>query len=410
MNSDATTQVWLKGELTSALGFSEVDDITAYIFSAFATKQDAVPYLTELLGLPPSRAEAIATRLFTKPNAAAKPKKQQPSAPSALVPPAAVPNSRIKQPKSKKHNAPKIMHSRIINCLQCGKIEHNGGRTCAFCGTELRYEELDEHEIDRAAQQHMETLVLYDETSAARTTVIDTEQQFYEEVEARGDMDSRRPITLDLDLESKQFVLSSSSDVRGAPPNSARIRRNDDLSKDARDLCEGIQRRLDGDKKSHGRQQRQDGSAALESPRDAAAFHEEPGVVVIEEEFGLVSALLTNWSGESERDMSTASQESMMSPTAEESGKAPLNADSSVANASHSRSVASVADPLYAFYASGLDGTSGDEEDTEDELETQDWIRFQRARAQSRLNESCQREQHLHHAAKLRARDNGEHQ
>uniref|UniRef100_K3WZ61 Uncharacterized protein n=1 Tax=Globisporangium ultimum (strain ATCC 200006 / CBS 805.95 / DAOM BR144) TaxID=431595 RepID=K3WZ61_GLOUD len=108
--------------------------------------------------------------------------------------------------------------------------------------------------------------------------------------------------------------------------------------------------------------------------------------------------------------MSTASQESMVSPTAEESGKAPLHADSSVANTGHIRSVASAGDPLYAFYASGLDGSSGDEEDTEDELETQDWIRFQRARAQSRLNESCQREQHLHLAAKLRARDNGEHQ
>uniref|UniRef100_K3WZ60 Uncharacterized protein n=1 Tax=Globisporangium ultimum (strain ATCC 200006 / CBS 805.95 / DAOM BR144) TaxID=431595 RepID=K3WZ60_GLOUD len=287
MNSDATTQAWLKAELTSALGFAEVDDITAYIFSSFVTKQDAVLYLTELLGLPPSRAEAIATRLFTKPNATAKPNKQQPSAPSALVPPAAVPNSRIKQPKSKKHNAPKIMHSRIINCLQCGKIEHNGGRACTFCGTELRYEELDKHEIDHAAQQHMETLVLYDETSAARTTVIDAEQQFYEEVEARGDKDSRRPITLDLDLESKQFVLNSSSDVRGPPPNNVRIYRNDDLSKDARDLCEGIQRRLDGDQKSHGRQQRQGGSAVLESPQDAATLHEEPAVI-IEEEFGLV--------------------------------------------------------------------------------------------------------------------------
>lgn len=293
MNADATTQAWLKTELTSALGFAEVDDIVAYVASSFGSKQDVVPYLTDLLGLPPSRAETIAARLFPPASkSAGKPKKQPqrvasgaaPVAALGLVPPAAVPNSRIKQPKSKKHNAPKTMHSQIINCLQCGKIEHNGGRTCAFCDTELRYEELDEHEIDHAAQQHMETLVLYDETSAERTTVIDTEAQFYEEVEARGDADSRRPITLDLDLESKQFVLSSAAENASGNFSStaARIRRNDELSKDARELCEGIQRRLD--KKSRGREQ----PAVLASPRDpmSAALEEES--VTIEEEYGFV--------------------------------------------------------------------------------------------------------------------------
>lgn len=50
-------------------------------------------------------------------------------------------------------------------------------------------------------------------------------------------------------------------------------------------------------------------------------------------------------------------------------------------------------DPLWDFYACGLDQDEG--EDTEDELETQDWIRFERRRAQLRLAEACRREAQL---------------
>ncbi|POM62228.1 hypothetical protein PHPALM_28646 [Phytophthora palmivora] len=51
--------------------------------------------------------------------------------------------------------------------------------------------------------------------------------------------------------------------------------------------------------------------------------------------------------------------------------------------------------PMWDFYACGLvnendDGSEG--EDTEDELETQDWILFQRQRAQARLANACHRE------------------
>ncbi|KAH7491983.1 hypothetical protein PRIC1_002546 [Phytophthora ramorum] len=59
--------------------------------------------------------------------------------------------------------------------------------------------------------------------------------------------------------------------------------------------------------------------------------------------------------------------------------------------------------PLWDFYACGLvdendDGSAG--EDTEDELETQDWILFQRQRAQARLANACQREARVVHATK----------
>jgi hypothetical protein len=50
-------------------------------------------------------------------------------------------------------------------------------------------------------------------------------------------------------------------------------------------------------------------------------------------------------------------------------------------------------DPLWDFYACALEPDEG--EDTEDELETQDWIRFERRRAQLRLAEACRREARL---------------
>lgn len=62
------------------------------------------------------------------------------------------------------------------------------------------------------------------------------------------------------------------------------------------------------------------------------------------------------------------------------------------------------ADAAWAFYASGLvdDGDDEDDEDSEDEQETADFIRFQRARAHSRLRASSQRERQLQAAAPTR--------
>ncbi|TYZ53538.1 hypothetical protein PybrP1_004545 [[Pythium] brassicae (nom. inval.)] len=257
---DATTRAWLKTELTTALGFDEVDDIVAYVCGSFSSKREVVPYLTELLGIPPSRAEAIGERLYSAPTSAPQKQQQQQQRGSAekrasaksglhtatvsLVPPATEPNSRLRQAKQKKTGVPKLMHARVINCLQCGRIEHNGGRVCAFCSAELRYEELDEHELDSAARRHMETLVLYDETSAERTVVVDADEELYEEVTLGGD-ERQRAIVLNLDLGRRQFVQSAPRDA---------IRRNHELSKDARELCDGIQRRLG--RAGGGRQQR----------------------------------------------------------------------------------------------------------------------------------------------------------
>lgn len=292
MNSDAATKTWLKKELMNALGFPEVDDIVSYISTTFQTREEVASYLTELLGMTTARAQSIGDRLFapSKPDNNASKKQQNqrgvrqgkdiaPAAVTPLVPLPTQPNSRIKPAKLNSKKSSKLMHPRIINCLQCGKIEHNAGRLCTFCGTELQYEELDDLAMDPAARAHMEKLVEFDQTSVARTTVIDTDEQFYEATEDNDpDERSRRPITLDLDLENKQFVMAS----RTTP--SSRITRNQELAKDARELVDGIQQKLDQEnKKARGKKKPANGvtdvaSAVFTAP--ASSVELEPLVYV----------------------------------------------------------------------------------------------------------------------------------
>ncbi|CAI5733466.1 unnamed protein product [Hyaloperonospora brassicae] len=73
------------------------------------------------------------------------------------------------------------------------------------------------------------------------------------------------------------------------------------------------------------------------------------------------------------------------------------------AAASSSPGTTAPRNPLWDFYACGLvdetdEGSGG--EDTEDELETQAWLLFQRQRAQARLASACQREARVMRAAK----------
>lgn len=252
--TDMETKTWLKSELVSALGFAEVDEIVAYITSTFHSKQEASSYLIELLGIPATRAENISTRLFSPEPAATN--LGQAGAQGAvatargqegLVPRPTAVNSRLKPSKKNRKNAASALlnNALIINCLRCGRIEYNGGRRCAFCDTELRYE-ADAVTADHTAQQHMEELVRLDETGAERTRVLDAEQYFYDEeqVEKRESDDThssnaRRPITMALDLDNKQFV-----DVK--------ITRNEQLAKDAREVVDGVQRKMNKGKRGKG--------------------------------------------------------------------------------------------------------------------------------------------------------------
>ncbi|ETK76557.1 hypothetical protein F441_17388 [Phytophthora nicotianae CJ01A1] len=74
-----------------------------------------------------------------------------------------------------------------------------------------------------------------------------------------------------------------------------------------------------------------------------------------------------------------------------------------VAAAESSSQCSAPANPLWDFYACGLvdeNDECSDGEDTEDERETQDWIQFQRQRAQARLANACQREARVMRTAK----------
>ncbi|RLN59297.1 hypothetical protein BBJ29_008090 [Phytophthora kernoviae] len=338
---DAETTAWLKKELVSALGFGEVDEIVAYITSTFHTKQETSSYLIELLGIPETRAESIGTRLFSPPSVGATAQQQE-----GLVPRPAAVNSRLKpsQKGKKGKTAALLNNALIINCLRCGKIEYNGARRCGFCETELQYE-ADEVTADPTAQQHMEELVRLDETGAERTQVLDTEQFFYDEQEQQ-EGNSRRPISLALDLDNRRFV--ESGDIK--------IVRNNQLAKDARDLVVGVQRKMNKSKRGKG--------SGQETPPVNGGIRE--ALVVVDDSVKGLTAL--------QRGAATTSNQC----------EAPTN-------------------PLWDFYASGLvdenDNGSGGE-DTEDELETQDWILFQRQRAQARLANACQREARTMRAAK----------
>ncbi|XAR50059.1 hypothetical protein NMG60_11004284 [Bertholletia excelsa] len=83
-------------------------------------------------------------------------------------------------------------HRLVSNCLSCGKIvcEQEGEGPCHFCGSLVlregsTYAGLDEgavfiSEAEAAAEAYAKRLVDYDRNSAARTTVIDDQSDYYE--------------------------------------------------------------------------------------------------------------------------------------------------------------------------------------------------------------------------------------
>ncbi|ESW27310.1 hypothetical protein PHAVU_003G190700 [Phaseolus vulgaris] len=83
-------------------------------------------------------------------------------------------------------------HKLVSNCLSCGKIvcEQEGEGPCHFCGALVlregsSYAGLEESlpllsDADAAAEAYAKRLVEYDRNSAARTTVIDDQSDYYE--------------------------------------------------------------------------------------------------------------------------------------------------------------------------------------------------------------------------------------
>uniref|UniRef100_A0AAV1UNK7 Zinc finger C2HC5-type domain-containing protein n=1 Tax=Peronospora matthiolae TaxID=2874970 RepID=A0AAV1UNK7_9STRA len=285
MQDASATKSWLKRELTSVLGFGEVDEIVAYVTNTFHSKLEASKYLIELLGVPAARAEHISTRLFsTEPSPGAKaatataPAGDHPK--DGLVPRPTAVNSRLKSSKKLKKNtgatAQLLNNALIINCLRCGRIEYNGGRRCVFCDSELHYE-ADAAMSDHGAQQHMEELVQLDETGAERTRVLDAEQFFYDEDQV-GEQDyddtrstnAKRPITMALDLDKNQFA-----DVR--------IARNEQLTKHESELVDRVQRKMSKGKRGNGRSH----SLTEVSPASSGSIRREP-VGVVDDSYNLL--------------------------------------------------------------------------------------------------------------------------
>lgn len=83
-------------------------------------------------------------------------------------------------------------HGLVSNCLSCGKIvcEQEGEGPCSFCGALVlkegsTYAGLEEElgplsDAEAAAEAYAKRLVDYDRNSAARTTVIDDQSDYYE--------------------------------------------------------------------------------------------------------------------------------------------------------------------------------------------------------------------------------------
>lgn len=83
-------------------------------------------------------------------------------------------------------------HRLVSNCLSCGKIvcEQEGEGPCHFCGALVlregsSYAGLNESlpvltDAEEAAEAYSKRLVDYDRNSAARTTVIDDQSDYYE--------------------------------------------------------------------------------------------------------------------------------------------------------------------------------------------------------------------------------------
>lgn len=83
-------------------------------------------------------------------------------------------------------------HRLVSNCLSCGKIvcEQEGEGPCHFCGSLVlregsTYAGLEESlpplsDAEAAAEAYAKRLVEYDRNSAARTTVIDDQSDYYE--------------------------------------------------------------------------------------------------------------------------------------------------------------------------------------------------------------------------------------
>ncbi|ETV76338.1 hypothetical protein H257_09799 [Aphanomyces astaci] len=178
---------WLQKSLADALGFSETQDIAAFVDS-IESKEDIYEAVVQMIGEDKSAvAHTIAARLVDE-----RRPKVVPTATGALPAVDATPKPRLP------HASP------ITNCLECGLIEYGGSPACASCGVLLHY--VDERPDAHEAREHRDRLLANDASLSQRTVVHDMNAHFDADKLARDDAAAvASAMTVHIDLVNRSI-------------------------------------------------------------------------------------------------------------------------------------------------------------------------------------------------------------
>ncbi|KAF6148222.1 hypothetical protein GIB67_011997 [Kingdonia uniflora] len=117
-------------------------------------------------------------------------------------------------------------HKLVSNCLSCGKIvcEQEGEGPCSFCGALVlkegsTYAGLDEtglplSDAEAVAEAYAKRLVDYDRNSAARTTVIDDQSDYYD-IEGNTWLSAEEPVSAPAYFEFAELHIKSANPYLG---------------------------------------------------------------------------------------------------------------------------------------------------------------------------------------------------
>ncbi|ETV92749.1 hypothetical protein H310_12980 [Aphanomyces invadans] len=177
---------WLQNALADALGFSETQDIAAFIDS-IESKDGIYEAVVQMIGEEKSAtAHTIAARLVDE--------RWRTRRESDASSPA-----EIAKPKPRPPHA-----SPITNCLECGFIEYHGAAACASCGACLHY--VDERPDAHDARAHRDRLLANDASLSQRTVVHDMNAHFDADKLARDDAAAvASAMTIHIDLVNRSI-------------------------------------------------------------------------------------------------------------------------------------------------------------------------------------------------------------
>ncbi|RHY38751.1 hypothetical protein DYB30_009846, partial [Aphanomyces astaci] len=184
---DRKGYVGMLNSLADALGFSETQDIAAFVDS-IESKEDIYEAVVQMIGEDKSAvAHTIAARLVDE---------RRPKVVSTAT---GAPPAVDTTPK------PRLPHaSPITNCLECGFIEYGGSPACASCGVLLHY--VDERPDAHEAREHRDRLLANDASLSQRTVVHDMNAHFDADKLARDDAAAvASAMTVHIDLVNRSI-------------------------------------------------------------------------------------------------------------------------------------------------------------------------------------------------------------